>query len=118
MISPEHIGVKKIVQFREASIPTKVDPTKVDIHENIDPCFEGARLPVAPQSPRVSDSPCPLSAPSTSPLPKALSFRRASEARQEEPAVRQQRIRRGCPILAALPQQEVTITLKRLGWGF
>jgi hypothetical protein len=42
-----------------------------------------------------------------------MSFRRASEARQEESVVRQQRIRRGRPILAAFPTPEISLALKR-----
>jgi hypothetical protein len=44
MLSSAAIGVKKIVPIREAPIPTKVDPTKVDIHEDIrdeDPALKG-----------------------------------------------------------------------------
>jgi hypothetical protein len=80
MISPQPIGVKKIVPIHEAPIPTKVDPSKVDIYA------------------------------------KALSFRRASEARQEESAVRRQQTSRGCPILAAFPAAEISPTLERQGW--
>jgi hypothetical protein len=62
MLSSAAIGVKKIVPIREAPIPTKVDPTKVGTH-------------AAEGSAKV----------------RALSFRRASEARQEESAVRKER---------------------------
>jgi|HubBroStandDraft_1064217.scaffolds.fasta_scaffold00429_4 hypothetical protein len=47
--------------------------------------------------------------PANYPTPQPLSFRRASEARQEESAVRQQRTSRACPILAAICAA---------GWGF
>ena len=67
MLSPAAIGVKKIVLIREAHIPTKVDPTKVGTH-------------AAEGSAKV----------------RALSFRRASEARQEGSAVHQRRISCGC----------------------
>src|ERR1700683_444985 len=53
MISPKQIGVKQIVPFQEAPIPTKVAPSKVDIPS---PC--GADTPVR----------CPWTLPLTSTL--------------------------------------------------
>jgi hypothetical protein len=75
MISSTKIEVNQIVLFQEARIPTKVDPTKVDIA-----------------------------------APQPLSFRRASEARQEESAVCQGRINCGCPILIVSPQQRYPVS--------
>jgi hypothetical protein len=52
------------------------------------------------------------------PFHRGMSFRRTSEARQEESAVSRERIGRGCPILAAFPEAEIYPALKRQDGDF